>query len=111
MSENMDKKQLGEQLEEVAGGKTIKSEDGKFYVIPDNSMPFSTEEDAKNAEKMLHSRPFPPRPHHLPMVIPQNNALTTIPGGNCEKGSMKPPKLDEKPQNPIAAPNMTPEIK
>ncbi len=111
MNENMNKEQLGEQEKEaIAGGKVIESTDGKFYVVPNNSKPFSTKEDAENAEEMLKPNMFQSHPRPLPMVIPRNNALALIPKKRCEKGLMTT-QLNKTPQNPIATLDIKPEIK
>ncbi len=104
MNENMDKKPL-EKIDEaeVAGGKVIESKDGKFYVVSDNSMPFSTEEDAKSAEKMLISRPRP-----LPIMLPKKPIMPYHP--MPQKNFMNK-KMDKNPQDPINTMDIKPEIK
>lgn len=110
MDKNMNKEQLVEQTEEVAGGKVIESKDGKFYVIPNKLVSFSTEQDAKNAEQILNSHKIQSHRRPLPMVVPQNYALTPVPVEHCEKGLMTT-KTDKKSQNPITTLEIKPEIK
>ena len=46
-------KMNNKQLNSVAGGKIIESKDGKFFVMPEDTLIFENEDQAKGAEMIL----------------------------------------------------------
>lgn len=53
--ENDNKKFNANELDGVSGGKIIEGTDGKFYVVPENTLSFKNKEDAENVDKFFNN--------------------------------------------------------